>query len=172
MLPAATVRALTIPAFTAGEFTPTQWASAEDKAKFANALMKFIAHEFPRRSFTQPFYRRLSNTLGHIAHGSLDGFYGAFFERDLDKLVFLEQTLSWPHFGDPTFTFSDVERAVKRRLRAAKVSDIFRLLEADATRRRESRRSPACSNAKLEAAIEPGTNFDGSLPSFSRPWVS
>jgi hypothetical protein len=137
MLPAATIRALLNPAFTATEFTPTQWASAEDKAKFANALMKFIANEFPRGSFTRSLYQRLSNTFGHIAHGSLDGFYGAFFERDLDKVVFLEQTSSWPHFGDPTFTFSDVERAVKRRLRAAKAIDIFRLLEADATRRRE-----------------------------------
>ena len=68
MLPAATIRALTIPAFTAAEFTPTQWASAEDKAKFANALMKFIANEFPRQSFTKPLYQRLSNTFGHIAH--------------------------------------------------------------------------------------------------------
>ena len=89
MLPAATFRALTIPAFTAAEFMPTQWASADDKAKFANALMKFIAAEFPRQSFTQPFYRRLSNTFGHIAHGNLTGFYGAFFERDFDKVVFL-----------------------------------------------------------------------------------
>jgi hypothetical protein len=137
MLPAATIRALTTPAFTAAEFTPTQWDSAEDKAKFANALMKFIANEFPRQSFTKPLYQRLSNTFGHIAHHNLDGFYAVFFERDTDKVVFLEQTLSWPHFGDPTFTFSDVERAVKRRLRSAKVIDIFRLLEADATRRRE-----------------------------------
>ena len=137
MLPAATVRALTIPAFTAAEFMPTQGATAEDKAKFANALMKFIAAEFPRQSFTQPLYRRLSNTFGHIAHGNLAGFYGAFFERDFDKVAFLEQTLSWPHFSDATFTFSDVEQAVKRRLRASKVIDIFRMLEADATRRRE-----------------------------------
>jgi len=137
MLPAATVRALTIPAFTAAEFMPTQGATAEDKAKFANALMKFIAAEFPRQSFTQPLYRRRSNTFGHIAHGNLAGFYGAFFERDFDKVAFLEQTLSWPHFGDATFTFSDVEQAVKRRLRASKVIDIFRMLEADATRRRE-----------------------------------
>ena len=137
MLPAATVRALTIPAFTAAEFAPTQWDSAEDKAKFANALMKFIAHEFPRQSFTKPFYRRLSSTFGHIAHHNLGGFYTVFFERDADKVVFLEQTLNWPHFGDPTFTFCDVERAVKRRLRAARVIDTFRLLEADATRRRE-----------------------------------
>jgi dienelactone hydrolase len=137
MLPAATVRALLNPAFTAAEFTPTQWDSAEDKAKFANALMKFIAHEFPRQSFTRSLYQRLSNMFGHIAHTNLDGFYGASCERDLGKGVFLEQTLSWPQFGDPTFTFSDVERAVKHRLRAAKVIDIFRLLEADATRRRE-----------------------------------
>jgi hypothetical protein len=137
MLPAATIRALTIPAFAAAEFTPTQWATADNRAKFANALMKFIASEFPRQRFTQPFYRRLCNTFGHIAHGNLAGFYSAFFERDFDKVVFLEQTLSWPHFGDPTFTFSDVERAVKRRLRAAKAIDIFRILEADATRRRE-----------------------------------
>jgi hypothetical protein len=33
MLPASTIRALMNPAFTAAEFTPTQWASAEDKAK-------------------------------------------------------------------------------------------------------------------------------------------
>jgi hypothetical protein len=137
MLPAATVRALTIPNFTAAQFVPTQWASADNKAKFANALMKFIAAEFPRQSFTQPFYRRLSNTFGHIAHTNLAGFYGAFFERDFDKVVFLEQTLSWPHFGDPTFTFSDVEHEVKRRLRASKVIEIFRMLEADTTRKRE-----------------------------------
>ena len=137
MLPPATVRALLNPAFTAAEFTPTQWASAEGKAKFAKTLMKFIANEFPRQSFTRSLYHPLSNTFGHIAHTNIEGFYGAFFERDLDKVVFLEQTLSWPHFGDPTFTFCDVEHAVKRRLRAAKVIDIFRLLEADATRRRE-----------------------------------
>jgi hypothetical protein len=114
MLPAATIRALMNPAFTAAELTPMQWASAEDKAKFANALMKFVANEFPRQSFTRSLYHRLSNTFGHIAHTNLDGFYGAFFERAFDKIVFLEQTLSWPHFGEPTFTFSDVERAVKR----------------------------------------------------------
>src|SRR3984885_1188091 len=136
MLPAATVRALTIPAFTAAEFMPTQWASADDKAKFANALMKFIAAEFPRQSFTQPFYRRLSNTFGHITYGNLTSFYGTFFERDFNKILFLEQPLSWPHFGNPNFTFSDGEDAVKRRLRASKVIDIFRMLEADATRRR------------------------------------
>jgi hypothetical protein len=82
MLPAATIRGLTIPAFTAAQFMSTQWATA-DKAKFANALMKFIANEFPRQSFTRSLYQRLSNTFGHIAHRNLASFYGAFFERDL-----------------------------------------------------------------------------------------
>src|SRR5580700_7353446 len=137
MLPAATVRALTIPAFTAAEFAPTQWSTAEDKAKFANALMKFIAHEFPRQSFSKTLYQRLSNTFGHIAHYNRDGYYSAFFERDADKVVFLDQTLRWRCYGDPTYTYSDVERAVQQRLRAANVIEVFRMREADATRKRE-----------------------------------
>jgi len=143
MLPAATIRALLNPAFAAAEFAPTQWASAEDKAKFANALMKFIANEFPRRSFTKPFYGCLSNTFGHIAHGSLDGFYGAFFEGDLDEVVFLEQTLSWPHFGDPTFppTSSARSNADYTRRRRSTSSVCSRPTPPAGV---SSRRSPAC----------------------------
>jgi hypothetical protein len=148
--------------------------------------MKFIAHEFPRQSFTKSLYQRLSNTFGHIAHHNLDSFYAVFFERDADKVVFLEQTLSWPHFGDPTFTFSDVEHAVKLRLHAAKVIDIFRLLEADATRRRELA-TLARLQEKYEARTPPdpapigptpalkrlsGNKPGGSRPSCSPPLVS
>ena len=43
MLPATIVRALTTPAFEPDQFVATKWSTAEDKAKFANALMKFIA---------------------------------------------------------------------------------------------------------------------------------
>jgi hypothetical protein len=78
-----------------------QWASAEDKAKFANALMKFIANEFPRQSFTRSLYQRLSNMFGHIAHTNVDGFYGAFFEREFDKVVFLEADLELAAFWRP-----------------------------------------------------------------------
>ena len=52
-------------------------------------------------------------------------------------MVFLDQTLRWPCHGDPTYTFCDVERAVQRRLSAANVIDVFRMREADATRKRE-----------------------------------
>ena len=39
MLSAALTRALTTPAFVAADFVPTQWDTAEQKAKFANALL-------------------------------------------------------------------------------------------------------------------------------------
>ena len=68
MLPATIVRALTTPAFEPDQFVATKWSTAEDKAKFANALMKFIAQEFPRPDFSKALYQRLSNTFGHIAH--------------------------------------------------------------------------------------------------------
>ncbi len=137
MLPATIVRAVTTPAFQPNQFIATQWSTAEDKAKFANALMKFIAHEFPRPAFSKALYQRLSNTFGHIANYNRHGYYSVFFERDADKVVFLDLTLRWPCYGDPTYTFCDVERSVQRRLRAANVIEVFRMREADATRKRE-----------------------------------
>ena len=64
MLSAALTRALTTPAFVAADFVPTQWDTAEQKAKFANALLTFVAQDFPRSKFHESFYRRLSNTFG------------------------------------------------------------------------------------------------------------
>ena len=72
MLSAALTRALTTPAFVAADFVPTQWDTAEQKAKFANALLTFVAQDFPRSKFHESFYRRLSNTFGHIAHYNCD----------------------------------------------------------------------------------------------------
>src|SRR5208337_3713395 len=67
MLSATLMRALTTPAFVAADFVPTQGDTAEQKANFANALLTFVAQDFPRSKFHESFYRRLSNTFGHIA---------------------------------------------------------------------------------------------------------
>ena len=123
MLSAALTRALTTPAFVAADFVPTQWDTSEQKAKFANALLTFVAQDFPRSKFHESFYRRLSNTFGHIAHYNSAGFYGRFFLTAEDKLEFLEQCVTWPCHGDPTFTYSDVERAVGARLRKSQIVD-------------------------------------------------
>src|SRR5271166_3172302 len=120
MLSAALTRALTTP-----DFVPTQWDTAEQKANFANALLAFVAQDFPRSKFHEGFYRRLSNTFGHIANYDSAGFYGRFFLNAQDKLEFLEQCVTWPCHGDPTTTYSDVERAVAARLTQSQIVAIL-----------------------------------------------
>jgi len=150
MLSAALTRALTTPAFVAADFVPTQWESAEQKAKFANALLTFIARDFPRSKFHESFYRRLSNTFGHIAHYDSAGFYQRFFLTAEDKLAFLEQCVTWPCYGDPTFTYSDVERAIGARVRKSQVVACFSSQIAVEGRRRE-----LALLAELKARYEP-----------------
>ncbi len=137
MLSAVLTRALTTPAFVAADFVPTQWDSSEQKAKFANALLTFVAQDFPRSKFHKSLYDRLSSTFGHIAHYNRDQFYDHFFLTAKDKLEFLEQCVEWPCYGDPTFTYSDVERAVGARLRKSQVVAILNSQVAVERRRRE-----------------------------------
>jgi len=137
MLSAALTRALTTPAFVAADFVPTQWDTTERKAKFANALLTFIAQDFPRSKFHESFYRRLSNTFGHIANYDSVGFCQRFFLTTEDKLAFLDQCVTWPCYGDPTFTYSDVERAVAERLRKSQVVAILSSQITVERRRRE-----------------------------------
>jgi hypothetical protein len=150
MLSAALTRALTTPAFVAADFVPTQWDTSERKAKFANALLTFIAQDFPRSKFHEGFYRRLSNTFGHIANYNRDGFYQRFFLTAEDKCAFLEQCVTWPCYGDPAYTYSDVERAVAERLRESQVVAILSSQIAVARRRRE-----LALFAELKARYEP-----------------
>lgn len=99
--------------FTADQFTPTQWCSAQDKADFANAFVRFVGNGFQRSHFTSTFYNRLSQTFGHVAHFGEDTFYRTFFTTPVDKLRFLRQTVDHQPVGDPAFTFSDVEALLR-----------------------------------------------------------
>src|SRR5579885_967217 len=99
--------------FKPTQFTPTQFDTAEDKAKFANHLMPFIAEDFLDTLFTKKFYTRLSMTFGHIAHFDKAGFYETWFVDLSRKVEFLKNILRHVSMGDPSFTYVDVERAVK-----------------------------------------------------------
>src|SRR5208282_5946414 len=121
----------------AADFVPTHWDTPEQKAKFANALLAFVAQDFPRSKFHESFYRRLSNTFGHIAFYNREGFYERFFRTAEDKLEFLEQCVTWPCHGDPTYTYSDVERAVVARLTQSQIVAILSSQVAVERRRRE-----------------------------------
>jgi len=99
--------------FFPSQFTPTQWDTAQDKAGFANRFVRFVQSGFAAKHFTDKFYRRLSNTFGHIANYNRGGFWDTFFTTTADKVRFLEETLQHPGYGDPAWTYSDVERALQ-----------------------------------------------------------
>ena len=56
-------------------------------------------------------------TFGHIAHYNQGGFYSVFFETLQGKVDFLEQSLDYPCYGDPAYTYSDAERVIQNWLR-------------------------------------------------------
>jgi hypothetical protein len=102
--------------FLPSQFIATQWSTERDKADFANSVLHFIESEFKQTLFTRKFYERLSNTFGNIAHYNLTGFWEEWFTTEADQVRFLENLLRWPCYGDPKFTFSDVERALQREI--------------------------------------------------------
>ena len=123
-------KALTRPPFAASDFTPTGHADGEAKSKFANNLSRFISTDFRSTLFTKSLYTRLSMCFGHIAHYNRGQFYAGFFTDLRGKVAFLEQTLAWPCYGMPDYTFCDVERAIQTRLRRSEVLPYYRHLHA------------------------------------------
>ena len=106
--------------FQASNFTATQWNTAEDKARMAGKLTKFILNGFQQGSFTKEMYKRLSTMFGHIAEYNLPGFYTVWFEDDAACLKWAENAMRGGVLGfvvgDPAWTWSDVERAIQKWL--------------------------------------------------------
>jgi len=100
--------------FQTQDFTPTQWATAEEKARIANKLTRFILGGFQQGSFTKAMYQRLSNMFGHIAHYNIHGFYFEWFEATDKCLRWVKNmTNNWlVGIGDPKYTWSDVEKVL------------------------------------------------------------
>ena len=103
--------------FLASEFVATKFSSTAEKAEFGNALLKFLDADCAPGLFTNRLYQRLSMTFGHIAHYSRFQFYDEWFASLSAQIRFLEHTLRFPCYGDPEFTFSDVESEIQREVR-------------------------------------------------------
>lgn len=103
--------------FLPSDFTPTKFSTAADKAEFGNALFRFIESEWQAALFTKALYNRLSMCFGHIAHYNRAQFYEEWFSSLAAQVRFLEHTLRFPCYGDPQYTFSDVEREIQRAVR-------------------------------------------------------
>jgi hypothetical protein len=64
-------------------------------------------------------------------------FYETWFICDHDRMRFLEKTLKWPCWGDPEYTFSDVERAIQQEVRKRNYLARYQLRVAEAERASE-----------------------------------
>jgi hypothetical protein len=102
--------------FLPSDFTATKFSTAADKAEFGNTLLRFIESEWAAALFTKRFYNRLSMCFAHIAHNNRAQFYEEWFSSLAAQVRFLKHTLRFPCYGDPEFTFSDVERAIQREI--------------------------------------------------------
>jgi hypothetical protein len=102
--------------FLPSDFTATKFSTAADKAEFGNTLLRFIESEWAAALFTKSFYNRLSMCFGHIAHYCRSQFYEEWFSSLAAQVRFLKHTLRFPCYGDPEYTFSDVERAIQREI--------------------------------------------------------
>jgi hypothetical protein len=119
--------------FQMQDFTSTKWATAEDKAKIANKLTRFILGGFEQTAFTKAMYQRLSNMFGHIAHYNLHGFYEVWFADIKACRNWAEHiTNSWlAGIGDPQFTWSDFEQVLIQWMKdnriAEQLNEMYRL---------------------------------------------
>ena len=102
--------------FLPSDFTATKFSTAADKAEFGNTLLRFIESDWASALFTKHFYNRLSMCLAHIANYNRAQFYEEWFSSLSAQVRFLKHTLRFPCYGDPEYTFSDVERAIQREI--------------------------------------------------------
>ena len=138
--------------FTADQFTATQWDAVEVKAEFANHLLTFILQEFPEAMFTHKFYDRLHLTFGFIAHYNREGFKDFWFSTTATKADFIEALCSWPCWGDPQFTYSDVERAV-----CAKIAELNLLAAWRERQGHEQHNRELATLKRLQEKYQPAT---------------
>lgn len=61
-----------------------------------------------------------------IAHYDRHGFWDHFFTSTEGRIDIIEQTLGGGGYGDPAWTYCDVELAVRRRVREAGVLEAYR----------------------------------------------
>ena len=113
--------------FLAEQFTPTKWASAENKAKLANWFMKFVRADMPQKMFSQAMYKRLMSMFGFSAHYDREGFWQMKFSTSARKLKFFKDVALQIHYGDPAWTWNDVEKVLAKWVIANDLINIYEL---------------------------------------------
>jgi hypothetical protein len=93
-------------------YTATKFDTVENKEKFEKHFKRFVEKGFPETLFNKKFYTQMSNMRGHIAHYNQCGFYDAQFSTPERRADFLQHWTNDVVYGDPDYTWSDVERVL------------------------------------------------------------
>lgn len=125
--------------FTADQFTSTEYDSAKEKAKWANAMVNFIEKGFREQDFTKRVYDGLYIHLyDHIAHYNQWGFYSEWFSTDRKRLEwFLYALDNVPHGSPRNWLWDDVEIAFAGWIRESGLIEEYSERIAKATEERE-----------------------------------
>jgi hypothetical protein len=99
--------------FATSRFAATPHSTAEKKARFCAAFVRFVLAGFPRRLFKAELYCRLSTVFGHIAHFNAQGFWETWFSTPEQQRQFIQRVREWTPMGDPGFCWVDAERELK-----------------------------------------------------------
>jgi len=127
-----------VPNYTAGQFSPTQWATAAEKARCLKALCSWIVEGMPQKRFistNKPLYHMLYQHMGHMAHYDRWGFYDAWFSNPVHQLDFLQYHARQAVYGSPEHTWSDAELAFKEWVLSSGILSIYRDKAAEYTMR-------------------------------------
>ncbi len=126
--------------------------TAEGKAQFARQLATFALAGFPASKWTKRLYGRLSLSFNHIAEHDQGGFFHTWFADARRRLAWVEHILAFRPYGDPTYTYSDVERDFQHWLAASGLRTALQRQVANATETAER-----AELARLKAKYDSGT---------------
>lgn len=138
------------PRYQPAQFEASGWESGtpERKARFVNALLRFIAADCPRERFTRPLYEGLSTHgyFGFIAHYDRGGFYEAQLstpERRARFLYDLRRDCERDANRDRPDLWSDVKRMLAERLQPQELQTQARRLPTPQPSRTQPKKSAA-----------------------------
>lgn len=126
------------------EFKRAGSSTIEDKQRYLYHFTRFVRADFKDTLFPDWFYKQTSYMWGHIAHFNRGGFFNTWFSTTHQKVAFLERC-SDPRciYGDPAYTYVDVERALLHWLKETDVLGQYR--------KRYAREIEAAERAQLDA---------------------
>lgn len=156
-LPQSLIRQLTNPAFTKDQFTSTAFVSADEKADFANRVMRFIAKDCPPSEYTYDFHRALTRVFGFSQAMDRSGFWITTFTSGGGVWAFLKQAIErgWQQNEKPGHSYSDVGYLIAARLSETSVLEHYQraaLLETEQVGSDMPRSTPAARRVARQPA--------------------